>query len=122
MKNLLVVVLFLLLSCGTSQKVNVMSVQTPLAPTVEVKVFGAGQTLPTDLKMLGSLKIGDSGITSASNCTYDKVIANAQAQARGMGGNVLQVTKKKEPSVLGSTCYRIWCDVYYDKKSITKTH
>lgn len=105
-----------LLSCGpTTKKVSILSTATPLPPDAEVKVIGTGEKVPEGAKLLGNLKIGD-GNTLAKNCTYVKVVADAQEQARGIGGNLIQITKHKEPD-LGSTCHRLWCDVYFVKPS-----
>ena len=112
MKNLLFLVL-LLSACDTSKQVSVVQTLTPLPPSVEVAVLGSGQKVPDNSKLLGTVKIGD-GWTKAKDCTYDKVIADAQSQARGMGGNLIQIIEKKDPSIV-SSCYRIKADVYYLK-------
>lgn len=117
MKNpiTLFILSFALSSCGpTSKKVSVLSVATPLPQGSEIQVIGTGAKVPEGAKLLGNIKIGD-GNTLAKNCTYVKVVADAQEQARGMGGNAIQITKHKEPDIL-STCHRLWCDVYFVKK------
>ena len=90
-----------------------MTVATPLPAGTEVQVLGLGQSVPAGAKIIGSVKIGD-GNTMAKNCTYTRVVADAQEQARGLGGNVLQITKHKQPD-LWSTCHRLWADVYLIK-------
>lgn len=100
--------------CGpTTKKVSVLNVATPLPPGTEVQVLGATQSVPTGAKILGNVKIGD-GLTGTNKCTYAKVVADAQEQARGMGGNLIQIRKHKEPD-MWSTCHRIECDVYFLK-------
>lgn len=101
----------LLASCATTSKqVSVLAVATPLPPGTQVEVIGAGQALPTGAKYLGAVNIGDN-MTATKNCTYAKVVADAQEQARAMGGNVIQIKKHTEPNAW-STCHRIECDVY----------
>ena len=90
-----------------------MSAATPLPQGTVIQVIGIGQQPPKDAKLIGSVKIGD-GYTLAKNCTYPKVVADAQEQARGMGGNLIQIKKHKEPDIL-STCHRLECDVYFTK-------
>jgi len=110
MKSNAFLFLFLLLSCGTTKKVSVLSPSTPLPEGTTVEVIGTGQQVPSAAKLLGSVKIGDD-MTATKNCTYDKVVKDAQSQARAMGGNLLQIKKHTEPN-MWSTCHRIECDVY----------
>ena len=112
MKNLLFCFLFICAACGTSKNTSVLMVATPLAANAEVEVIGKGQTIPNGAKLLGHIKIGDSGLTSGGNCTYDKVVADAVTQSRAMGGNLMQITEHKEPNILFSNCHRLFCDVY----------
>lgn len=109
-----VFIALLLSSCGgTTKKVSVLTVATPLPAGTKVEVIGAGQAVPSAAKLLGAVKIGDD-MTATKNCTYDKVVADAQEQARMMGGNLLQIKKHTEPNAW-STCHRIECDVYFTK-------
>jgi hypothetical protein len=114
-KSLLFLQIALLLVCcsPTTKTVSVLKPSTPLPSTTIVEVVGMGQKIE-NATLLGHVKIGD-GNTKSSNCTYDKVIADAQNQARGMGGNLIQITKHKEPDQLVSTCHRLWADVYLKK-------
>jgi len=114
MKKLLVLSLsFILISaCGTSKQVSVITAATPLQKDAFVEVIGMGQKVSQTSKLLGRVKIVDSGFTAGSNCTYAQVVADAQNQARGMGGDLIQITEHKEPGILTSSCHRIWCDVY----------
>jgi len=111
MKKLLFAFALFLASCSASKKVSVLSVSTPLSSDAPVEVIGQGQKVPDGAKLLGQIKIGESGMTGAWNCTYEKVIQEAQKQARTLGGNILQIIEHKEPSLLTS-CHRLKCDVY----------
>ena len=104
----------MLASCSTTKKVSILEYSTPLPENTIVDVIGIGQKVPEGARLLGHVKIGDSGFSV--NCTYDKVIASAQTQARSIGGNLLQITKHKTPNILTSTCHRIEGDVYFIKK------
>lgn len=105
----LILIIFLSYSCAPSKKVAITNVSTPLPPGTTVEVMGQGQKIPDGAKYLGKVSIVDSGFTM--KCSYDVVLANAQNQARSMGGNLLQITKHKEPTMM-STCHQLWCDVY----------
>ena len=119
MKNyyfLLFCLAFFGVSCESSKKVSVVSVSTPLSIDALVDVIGQGQKVPNDSKLLGQIKIGESGMTATKNCTYARVLEDAQKQARVLGGNLIQIIEHKEPSALGSSCHRLKCDVYLVKK------
>lgn len=112
MKKLLTMVLFaafLLAGCGTSKRASILSYSTPLPENAKVEVSGEGQGIPDGAKLLGSVKIGDAGLSA--KCGYDTVINDAQGQARAMGGNYLHITEHKYPSIW-SSCHRIQADVY----------
>jgi hypothetical protein len=85
-----------------------------LPANATVNVYGTTQQAPTDAKLIGSLFIGDSGFTT--KCNYAQVIEDAQNQARAMGGNIIVITKHKEPSIWGSSCHRITAEVYKTTK------
>lgn len=106
-------VLALFMGCGPSKKVSILNYSTPLPSSTNVEVFGQGQAVPEGAKLLGHIKIGDTGFST--DCAYTEVIEEAQTQARAMGGNCLQITKHKEPN-FGSTCHRIEADVYLVKR------
>ena len=106
---------FFAVSCDSAKKTSIVSVSTPLSNDAVVDVIGMGQKVPDGSKLLGQISIGESGMTATKNCTYAKVVSDAQIQARAIGGNILQITQHKEPSALGSSCHRLKCDVYLKK-------
>jgi hypothetical protein len=99
---------FFFLSCGTSKKVSIAQYATPT--TEQVQIIGIGQQVPSEAVLLGSVNIGDTGLTT--KCSYADVINEAIIQAQAMGGNILYIKQHKEPSTLGSSCHRIKCEVY----------
>lgn len=112
-KLLLFAITFLMISCGTSKKVSVLNYSTPISKDVPVEIFGTGQQIPSDCQLLGTIKIGDSGLST--KCSYAEVIADAQSQARAMGGNLIYISKHSEPD-FWSTCHRITAEVYKKSK------
>ena len=48
------------------------------------------------------------------------ILQNARNLAREKGANIVKVTEKKEPSILGSSCYRIKVDFYFYEGDVTK--
>lgn len=117
MKNLLFAIIccFLAVSCGSAKKTSVLFVSTPLPSDAPVEIIGIGQKVKENAKLIGQISIGESGMTATKNCTYDKVIEQAQIQARAIGANLLQITKHKEPTALGSSCHALKCDAYLVK-------
>lgn len=113
MKYLTFLFIICLVSCSTKKTIGIANFATPLSSDAPVEVLGLGQKLPENVKLIGQIKIGDSGFTT--NCGYDKVLKDAISQARSLGGNILQITEHKEPSILGSSCHRIKADVYLKK-------
>jgi hypothetical protein len=111
-KTILGLISVLIVSCGTMKTVSIINYSTPIDTKQAVEVMGIGQQIPSNYKLLGSIKIGDGGFTT--KCSYAEVITDAQIQARAMGGNVLVITKHKEPDAW-SSCHRINADVYLKK-------
>ena len=111
MKKIIFLLFILVLSaCSTSKQTNVLNYSTPLPAGSSVEIIGLGQTVQKGAKFLGSISVGDSGFTS--QCSYQEVIRDAMNLARGMGGNIVQITEHKEPD-LWSTCHHIKADIYY---------
>lgn len=105
----LVLILFCV-SCSTSIKTqNFGSALSPLPDDAEIVVMAETDAAPANAIKLGKVRIGDSGFTT--KCDYNTVIEQAKQEARKTGGNALKITKLKEPTVLGSTCYRIEADI-----------
>lgn len=112
MRNYLFIVFAIatLVSCSTSKKNTVLEYRTPLSANEKVQILGVGQTVPSSAKLIGNLKIGDTGFSK--KCGYSEIIRQAQTQARSIGGNILFITEHKEPS-FRSTCHQIAANVYY---------
>lgn len=101
--------IFNLTSCSTSIKTTLNdNTLTALAPETDIAVIAMKDQAPEG-KTVGKVKVGDSGFTT--DCGYNTVVDQAKAEARKAGGNAIKLTKVKEPSALGSTCYRIEADI-----------
>lgn len=109
-----VLLLLVLVSCGTKKQTSVYQYSTPIQMSEKVEIISLGQTIPETAKFLGSVKISDTGFST--KCSYAEVIKDVEQQARSMGGNLIVIKEHKEPSVLGSTCHRIKADVYLKNK------
>lgn len=102
------IVIFLLQGCAP--KVNTLITKTypTLGYNEEVKVFGLKTVLPVNIEVIGSIKIGDAGLTL--KCNYETVLENAKIEARKIGGNAIKITEHSFPD-LWSSCHRIKADI-----------
>lgn len=110
--HLIVMLLAALLTvgCSTSIKTTLADKSlTSLAPTADVVVISQEDALPAGAKLIGKVKVGDSGFTT--DCGYNTVIGHAKAEARKAGGNAIKLTSVKKPNALTSTCYRIEANI-----------
>ena len=99
-------------SCSPKVTNSLAFSKPPLESVDEVVVIEQDMAAPANAQMLGSIKVGDSGFTSAANGTYDKVIAILKSQARLYGGNVIKITSHQAPDLI-SNIHRVSADVYY---------
>lgn len=90
---------------GSSVTDNSMA---PLNGDAAVLVLDVDRPLPDGCRKIGNLTADAGG----AECHYSTVVANAQTQARKMGGNILKITRYWEPA-LGNPCYKIKAEVLY---------
>ena len=104
---LLIVVLLLLgvllPSCSPRVTSQFSSQYSAVADTVDIMVLPLGTDIPDEAEVLGTVSIGDSGLTPPSKGTYEKVISLASQEARSAGGNALLVTRHQLPDIMYST-------------------
>jgi hypothetical protein len=111
---LAVAVTVLLLSCTTQMQVTVERMDVPhdFQPKPadhEVLVLQANDSPPTNALLIARLKLRDTGLTV--DCGYEKVLGEALAEARELGGDLIQLVRVYPPD-LQSSCYRLNADVY----------
>lgn len=107
---LLLLLTLITVGCSTSIKTTLADRSlTSLAPTADVVVIGPEDALPAGAKLIGKVKVGDSGFTT--DCGYNTVVNQAKAEARKAGGNAIKLTSVKKPNALTSTCYRIEANI-----------
>lgn len=119
MKKLLIIALtFLLLSCGASVKSNFSERLKPLTIENKVAFLDLQNEVPQGAKKIGDAKFGDTGFST--DCNFNTNLISARKLARENGANIVKVTEKKEPNLLGSSCYRIKVDFYYYEGDVTQ--
>ena len=99
MKLLCWIVAVLLSCCGFAQD-----------RTDSVVVLPKKIAAPASAKKLGTISVGNN--STAINCDYEKIIAEAKKKGAEMGGNIVKITELVPPAFV-SKCYRIKADVYY---------
>lgn len=100
------ILLHILFLVGCASTINTTySVKYPPTPAgTPITVFGLNDEAPTNSKIIGTIKIGDSGFSV--NCGWDQVIEKAKKESRKIGGNAIKIETIEEPDYY-STCYRI---------------
>ena len=137
-KKLAIYILGLLL-CGCSGlKISVAPIK-PMPSNLYGTIDVITEKQLTDKHILiGSVFVGDKGLTKTKECTFTLVLEEVLKQAREMGGNYVVITEHKHPnsgtssvgfgmglngqigtyvsSSDGSTCHQINANVYYLEK------
>ena len=126
MKKILVLLIpFLLISCGLQRTV---SVAQRYAPTTTVTIIQSGQTLPNNIIRMGSVSVGEGGLTPTEDCTYEACMAAVEEEAKKVGADIIYVVQVTTPNAFtgygynwftggsfvagGSTCFGIIADLY----------
>jgi hypothetical protein len=65
--------------------------------SAEVKVIKVGESIPFKYEELGSLKLGDAGMTSKSKCSYEALLALAIEEAKKVGGDAIKIVEHLLP-------------------------
>lgn len=117
-KTLIITISFLLISCGASIKSNFNEQLKPLTIEDKVAFLDLQNQVPEGAKKIGNAKFGDTGFST--DCDFNTNLISARKLARANGANIVKVIEKKEPSILGSSCYRIKVDFYFYNGDVTK--
>lgn len=117
-KTLIITISFLLISCGASIKSNFNEQLKPLTIEDKVAFLDLQNQVPEGAKKIGNAKFGDTGFST--DCNFNTNLISARKLARANGANIVKVIEKKEPSILGSSCYRIKVDFYFYNGDVTK--
>ncbi|MGN0236093.1 MAG: hypothetical protein ACI4BD_07295 [Paludibacteraceae bacterium] len=125
-KILFLLIPFLFLTgCGLQRTV---SVTRRYAPTTEVTIIQSGQTLPDNIIRMGSVSVGEGGLTLTEACTYEACMAAVEEEAMKVGADIIYVVSITTPNAFegygyswftggsyivgGSTCFGIIADLY----------
>ncbi len=108
-RHLIFPIICMLAGCAPQVTTTKLKSVEPLKPSVPVHVISRDANLPRNAEQVGTVRIGDSGLTI--KCDYATVINIAKKEARNTGGNILALVSHKTPD-LWSSCHRIYADIY----------
>lgn len=93
---------------------KIVAVSYHYPPTTGViDIYQTGQQLPANIIRIGSVVVGESGLTPAEKCSYEACIRAIEDEARKAGADFIYLVKVKEPDRFwGSTCYDITAELY----------
>lgn len=106
---LLLAMSLLYLSCSPAVQTRVEKEAEPVPQDRQIGVFKPNMPLPKGSERIGSIEIGDTGLSTG--CSLNQVVRLAQKEARENGGHAIKLTRVKQPDMV-STCYRIRADIY----------
>ena len=112
----IVFILFLIITLSSCKLRQSIYVDNYYAPVDEVTVISYGGNLPDNVIRVGSISVGEAGMTPTKDCTYQACMNAIILKAKQSGVHVVYVVAIKEPSVWGSSCYDITADFYRYKK------
>ena len=99
----------LITSCGVKKVVSVSSYYAPTAGYIPL--VQTNQTLPDKIYRIGSIVVGDSGLTLTSKCSYEECMKIIEEEARQAGAQLIYLVRVREPD-FHSTCYNITAELY----------
>ena len=107
---LLITLVFILftIACAPKVRTNVSHSYASLDYREDVIVMEIADSIPASAEVLGTVKVGDAGMSS--QCNYMQVLEKAKEEARKAGGNVVKITEHKNPDFM-SSCHRITAQI-----------
>lgn len=81
-------------------------------PTSEVRVYDEGAIVPNTAQVIGTVRVGEGGLTPTKRCRYPIVLDLAKQETAKAGGNALFVRSHQYPDIK-SSCHRITCDMLH---------
>jgi hypothetical protein len=86
-------------ACSPNIVRNIHKSYPALDNSVEVKVIHIGEIIPFKYETLGTIILGDGGMTSKSKCNYETLLALAIEESKKIGGNAIKIVVDMPPRV-----------------------
>ena len=108
----------LLVSCGASIKSSFKEQLKPFAVENKVAFLHLENKVPENLMKTRVENFGDTGFSI--DCDSNTLLIKARNLARKNDANIVKVTEKREPHILGSSFYNMYVDFYFNDRALTK--
>jgi hypothetical protein len=105
----LVLLALVVASCTLKKQVSVKEYYPPT--TEQIPIIQTNQPLPQNIYRIGSIVVGENGLTPDGKCTYEACMQVIEKESRKVGAQLVYLVKVKEPDIL-STCYNITAELY----------
>lgn len=96
-------------SCTLKKQVSVKEYYPPT--TGQIPIVQTNQPLPQNIYRIGSIVVGENGLTPGGKCTYEACMQVIEKESRKVGAQLVYLVKVKEPDI-SSTCYNITAELY----------
>jgi hypothetical protein len=107
----MLMLIFFAWNCSPSIKSKKTILREPIGNDAPVVLLSPEDSLTlTGLQQLGTIRIGDKGLSVG--CSYNEIEQLVFEQARAMGGNLVKITEHNYPDNW-SACHRIKAIVYF---------
>ena len=108
MKKLVIILIAISAVASCSPRIK-QDVYTHSQRTTKIRIINIGEQLPENVKLIGTIKIGEKGFTT--KCGYYEMLQVLESEGKKMGGDIVYITTHKKPD-LWSTCHRFEANVY----------
>lgn len=114
MKKILVILssvlmIFAITSCTLKKQITVKQYYPPTEG--QIPIVQTNQTLPKNIYRIGSIVVGENGLTPSGKCTYEACMQVIEEESRKVGAQLVYLVRVKEPDIR-STCYNITAELY----------
>ena len=86
-------------ACSPHVVTSITKKYQSLDTSTKVKVINVGESIPFKYEELGTVKLGDAGMTGKSKCSYEALLTLAIKEAQKIGGNAIKIVEHIPPHV-----------------------
>ncbi len=104
-----VLLVFAITSCTLKKQVTVKQYYPPTEG--QIPIIQTNQALPQNIYRIGSIVVGENGLTPDGKCTYEACMQVIEEESRKVGAQLVYLVRVKEPD-LHNTCYNITAELY----------
>lgn len=100
-------------ACALKKQVSVNAYYPPSEG--HIPIIQTNQSLPQNIYRIGSIVVGESGLTPDGKCSYEACMQVIEKESRRVGAQLVYLVRVVEPN-FHSTCYNITAELYrYDE-------